>query len=87
METTILGTQSPYRVEAFGGLVIPKDCFFYTRLPYLLARAGNEDALQDLMMIVTRVRRCRGTRYWGIVEGKSMPNMAGVEHSMKGVRQ
>jgi len=87
MDTPILNMETmPYRVEAFGELVIPKDWVFYTGLPRRLALAGNEDALYDLLTIISRVRRSRGSRYWGILEGKMMPNLAGMERNIKGAR-
>jgi len=78
-----LNLSNPYTVKAFGNLVIPKDWLFYTSLPYLLAKAGNEDALQDLVDIVTRVRRSRGNRYYGILEGKEMPNLSGITRDIR----
>jgi hypothetical protein len=86
MAPALLIEGTPYPIEAFGDLVIPKDCLFYTQLPYLLASAKNEAALQDLMMIVSRIRRSRGDRYWGILEGKEMPNLGGINRNIKGTR-
>jgi hypothetical protein len=83
MAPALLIEGTPYSIPAFGELVIPKDCYFYTRLPYLLAQAGNEEALQDLMSIITRVRRSRGDRYYGILEGKQMPNLSGITRNIQ----
>jgi hypothetical protein len=82
MERPLLIEENPYQIAAFGELVIPKDWVFFTRLPRLLAAAGNEDALADLISIISRIRRTRGERYWGILEGKRMPNLAGMERDI-----
>lgn len=76
--------EEPYHLQAFGELVIPKDWVFYTALPGRLAKAGNEEALGDLLRIITRVRRSRGMRFHGLLDGRSLPNLAGVERDMKG---
>jgi hypothetical protein len=73
---------NPYRVEAFGDLVIPKDWRFYTSFPRILAEAQNEAAMADLLSIISRIRRTRGERYYGILEGKKMPNLAGIERDI-----
>lgn len=71
---------APYRIEPFGELVIPKDWVFYTPLAERLRRANNEEALQDLIDIISRVRRSRSTRYMSII-GKHgwTTNYAGKE--------
>lgn len=76
--------EQPYHIKPFGDLVIPKDWVFYTALPGKLAEAGNEEALADLLGIITRVRRSRGLRYHALLGGNSMPNLAGIERSIKG---
>lgn len=76
----------PYRVEGFGEVGIPKDWLFYTPLAMRLRRANNEEALQDLVDLISRVRRSRWTRYQGILGGHTMPNLAGKERSLKGIK-
>lgn len=76
--------EGPYHLQPFGELVIPKDWVFYTALPERLAQAGNEEALGDLLSIITRVRRSRGARFHALLDGKTMPNLAGIERNMKG---
>lgn len=74
----------PYRVEPFGELAIPKDWVFYTPLAMRLRRANNEEALQDLCNIISRIRRSRAFRYNGIMGGRETCNMAGVIRRIKG---
>lgn len=74
----------PYQIAAFGELVIPKDWVFYTELPARLAYARNEEALADLLHIITRIRRSRGMKYHAILGDKMMPNLAGVERRVAG---
>ena len=79
--------ESPYQIEAFGMLVIPKDWVFYTPLAGRLRAANNEEALQDLCDIISRVRRSRMARYQAIMGGETTTNMAGLERSLKGVEK
>ena len=74
----------PYTIEPFGELVIPKDWLFYTPLAARLRRANNEDALQDLCDLISRVRRSRAARYEEIMGGPLVVNLAGVEKNAWG---
>lgn len=79
-------TQQPYSVKPFGNIGIPSDWRFYTPLARRLADAGNEDALQDLVDIIARIRRTVVIRYEGILGGQEMVNMAGRKRNMKWTR-
>jgi len=76
---------TPYRIEAFGDIVIPKDWVFYTPLAMRLRDANNEEALQDLCNIISRVRRSRSTRYQAIMGNGRTTNYAGKERYLMGV--
>lgn len=76
-------TQPPYAVKPFGNLGIPSDWRFYTPLAGRLANAGNEEALQDLVDIIARIRRTTFARYEGVLGAKEMPNMAGRIRNMR----
>lgn len=77
---------APYRPEPFGELVIPADWLFYTPLAARLAAAGNEEALQDLINLVVRVRRSRGTRYYAVLGANEAPNLVGTPRSLRGIK-
>lgn len=70
---------TPYRVEPFGELVIPKDWVFYTPLAKRLRDANNEEALQDLVNLISRIRRSRSLRYQHIIGHGLTTNLAGKE--------
>ena len=76
---------APYTIEPFGDITIPKDWLFYTPLARRLRHANNEEALQDLINIISRIRRSRLSRYQGIMGAGITTNMAGTERSLKGV--
>lgn len=76
-----------YRVEPFGELVIPVDLYFATPLADRLTRAGNEEAMQDLLNLITRIRRTRGTRFHALLGDPITTNLAGVERSLRGLRR
>jgi len=78
---------NPYRVEAFGELVIPKDWVFYTALAARLHRANNEEALQDLINIIARIRRTRATRYYAALGDDITTTLAGRERSVRGIKE
>lgn len=82
----IAGMTKPYRVEGFGEVGIPKDWLFYTPLAGRLRAANNEEALGDLVDLISRVRRSRWTRYKAILGDTTIPNLAGKERSLKGIK-
>lgn len=74
---------TPYRIEAFGELVIPSDWVFYTPIAGRLHAANNEEALADLIRLISCVRRSRAIRYQAIM-GKGMTtNFAGKERYLR----
>lgn len=73
----------PYKIEPFGELVIPRDWLFYTPLAMRLRQANNEEALQDLCNIISRIRRSQGLRYYGILGGEETCNMSGTPRRVK----
>jgi len=76
-----------YRVEAFGEIVIPSDWVFYTPIAQRLRDANNEEALQDLVNIISRIRRTRAVRYYAALGDDVTTNLAGRERSTKGVKE
>ena len=74
----------PYRVEPFGGIGIPTDWVFYTPLAGRLQRANNEEALQDLVDLITRIRRSRLTRYEEALGSNVCVTLGGTEKVIKG---
>lgn len=78
---------APYHVPAFGEVAIPRDWLFYTPLAMRLRRANNEEAMIDLCRIISRIRRNRYERYYGILGGPEMANMAGTVRTMKGTNR
>jgi hypothetical protein len=80
-------SMTPYRIEPFGEVVIPKDWVFYTPLAGRLRAANNEEALCDLVNLISRVRRSRWARYQGIIGKPLTTNLAGVEKSLVGVHE
>jgi len=76
----------PYRVEPFGGIGIPKDWLFYTPLAGRLRRANNEEAMQDLVDLISRIRRSRLTRYEEALGGPVCVTIAGTERTIKGFK-
>jgi len=78
---------APYRIEGFGEVVIPSDWLFYTPLARHLRRASNEEAMADLCQLISRIKRTRWERYYGILGGPEMSNMAGLVRQMKGTNR
>lgn len=78
---------APYHVPTFGEAVIPGDWLFYTPLAARLQRANNEEAMADLCQIISRIKRTRFERYYGILGGPEMANMSGIVRQMRGTNR